>query len=161
MNKLKILVLLVVLFFGVFLSLAIADDSKKNILNLSINNEEFSVSFGRILYSHLEVDVAWFADREVLTQQGEAITDGAAARLWLTDQFFNERLKLGVGAGPYYNNESTEDGVPRGLSSIMSALVGYQVKDSLPWSLVARGDRIDYKHRSAKNVWRIGVSYKF
>jgi hypothetical protein len=161
MSKLKILVLLVVLFFGVFLSPAIADDSKKNIIDLSINTEEFSVSLGRILYSHLEVDVAWFADREVLAQQGEAITDGAAARFWLTDQFFSDHLKLGVGVGPYYNNKSTEDGVPRGVSSIMSVLVRYRVKDSLPWSLVARGDRIDYKDHSAKNVWRIGVNYEF
>lgn len=161
MKELKVLFLF--LWFLVILpSTAIANDSEKNSFSLLINTKAVDVEIRRALWKHLEVSASWFADKELFNIQGETITRAAAAEVWAVSRFFNDRIKLGVGGGPHYNNMSTsEGGPPRGVSSVISLMAGCQIKDSSPWSLVVYGDRINYKDHSAKNEWRAGLSYKF
>jgi hypothetical protein len=84
---------------------------------------------------------------------------GAASQLWLVDRCFNNKLKLGFGAGPYYDLRRSENG----LSSIISiaAELDLDIVNLPDWGLRIQGDRIHTKLYNDADINSVGITYRF
>lgn len=90
--------------------------------------------------------------------------NGVAAQAWLTRAFFDDKLTLGVGVGPYYAIDLSEKGLaatstPSRWSALMSISASYRLGDHwltrLTWNRTVTGYDRD------TDVILAGVGYRF
>jgi len=88
---------------------------------------------------------------------------GFATQLWASKSFFNERLSLGVGAGPYLafdGSHSTEKGGREvHVFPIMTMSAAYRFYP--PWGIRFSWNRVLTDYDRDSDIWLGGISYRF
>lgn len=88
---------------------------------------------------------------------------GLAAQLWLTSDFLNERLSLGIGAGPYtaVDRRRTEEGEAHKVvvSPVVTITTAYR---STPrWGARFSWNRVITNYERDADIWLLGASHHF
>jgi hypothetical protein len=85
---------------------------------------------------------------------------GPATQLWLVQNFYGDRLSLGVGAGPYLVFDKTEHKTETILTGPVITLTGaYRL--SPHWGLRVSWNRVTTSFSHDTDVFMGGVSYRF
>ncbi len=88
---------------------------------------------------------------------------GVAAQVWLRRSFFDDRLSLGVGAGPYYalDTERVSGATDRGgrVSILLTMSASYNVAKH--WTVRASWNRVMTTYDRDSDIYLAGVGYRF
>lgn len=88
---------------------------------------------------------------------------GLVTQLWLTQAFMDDRLSLGIGAGPYIavDRRRTEEGENHkvGVSPIVTMTTGYRFTPH--WGARFSWNRVITNYERDADVWLLGASYHF
>jgi hypothetical protein len=120
-----------------------------------------SIEYRRALTPRLEWSVAWINEGDPHQER----RDGVAAQLWAVRPFFNERLTLGLGFGPYFTvsdrdqSSSLDDGERRRLAGLLSLTAGYRLSPT--WRLRMSLNRVITNHDRDTDVLLLGAGYSF
>lgn len=116
---------------------------------------EYRHGFGR----YIDGTISWI--NEGHTQINTR--SGAAAQIWLRRSFFNDRLNLGVGAGPYYalDTHRVKDGTDTGgkLSLLLTMSAAYNV--TRHWYVRASWNRVMTSYDKDSDIYLGGIGYRF
>lgn len=126
--------------------------------NNSRSDRAFSQSFE--YRRHLSCHVEWTA---ALINEGDSSQVdryGLASQIWLVRPFFQQRLRLGVGAGPYFvNDRYREEGGKSTLAGIVSLTAAYNIRPE--WALRMTWSRVLTDYDRDADVYLAGLSYLF
>lgn len=103
------------------------------------------IEYRRGLIKHIDATATYYA--------GDKAT-GAGAEIWLVDRFFDNKVKIGIGAGPYRDMRYDDSG----WSGIVTATGRYEVHPL--WDVVVQWDRV-HTHNHDADLNSIGIGYKF
>jgi hypothetical protein len=116
---------------------------------------EYRHGFGR----YIDATISWI--NEGHTQLNTR--SGAAAQIWLRRSFFNDRLNLGVGAGPYYalDTRRVKDGTDTDgkVSLLLTMSAAYNV--SKHWTVRASWNRVMTSYNKDSDIYLGGIGYRF
>jgi hypothetical protein len=116
---------------------------------------EYRHGFGR----YIDGTISWI-------NEGHTQLDtrsGAAAQVWLRRSFFNDRLSLGVGAGPYYalDTHRVKGGTDTGgrVSLLLTMSAAYNV--TRHWYVRASWNRVMTSYDKDSDIYLGGIGYRF
>jgi hypothetical protein len=116
---------------------------------------EYRHGFGR----YIDGTISWINEghTELNTRAG------AAAQLWVRRSFFDDRLSLGVGAGPYYatDTERVKDGTSTSgrVSLLLTMSAAYNV--TRHWYVRASWNRVLTSYDKDSDIYLGGIGYRF
>jgi len=90
--------------------------------------------------------------------------NGVAAQLWLERAFFNDKLTMGLGAGPYYAIDLSEHGrnapdAPSRWSGLLTMSASYRINQH--WHARASWNRTVTGYDRDTDIFLLGVGYRF
>jgi hypothetical protein len=89
--------------------------------------------------------------------------DGVAAQAWVRRSFFDDKLALGVGAGPYYavDTHRSPGGPDTGgrVSILLTMSAGYNVTEH--WTARVSWNRVMTTYDKDSDIYLAGVGYRF
>jgi hypothetical protein len=89
--------------------------------------------------------------------------DGVAAQAWVRRSFFDDKLALGVGAGPYYavDTHRSPGGPDTGgrVSILLTMSAGYNVTEH--WTARVSWNRAMTTYDKVSDIYLAGVGYRF
>lgn len=112
------------------------------------------LEYRRRLMRYLEGTVSWLYEG---SNHGSQM-NGLASQLWVAQEFFNDKLALSFGAGPYVGYDRLHDSSLT-LSGIATMSVAYRFHPH--WGTRVSWNRIITDYDRDADVWMAGVSYRF
>jgi hypothetical protein len=85
---------------------------------------------------------------------------GPVSQLWLVQNFYGDRLSLGVGAGPYLTFDKTDHGTRTVLTGPVITLAG-AYRFTPHWGLRVAWNRVATNFNHDTDVFMGGISYRF
>lgn len=116
---------------------------------------EYRHGFGR----YIDATISWINEghTELNTRSG------AAAQVWVRRSFFNDKLSLGVGAGPYYATDThrIKDGTDTSgnVSLLLTMSAAYNV--TRHWYVRASWNRVMTTYDKDSDIYLGGIGYRF
>jgi hypothetical protein len=120
-----------------------------------------SIEYRHALSPRIDWTVAWLNEGDPHQER----RDGLATQLWMVRPFFNERMRLGVGLGPYFTitnsdkGSSSTEGERRRLAGLLSLTTGYRLSPA--WRLRLSFNRVITDHDRDTDVILLGAGYSF
>ena len=129
----------------------------------SYDSEEataYSVEYRRRLWRYLDWTVAWIYEGDDQLSR----RNGLATQLWAVRSFFDDRLTLGIGAGPYLQIDEWNGGPGEGdnshlVSVLISATAVYRFTSH--WGTRITWNRLATHYDRDTDIFLIGPSYSF
>ncbi len=121
-------------------------DPKNEISLISGPHGNGIVEYRRSLAEYVEASGAYY--------DGKKAT-GVAAELWLVNRVLGDRLKIGIGAGPYY--DLLHDG--HDWSGIVTAMARYAIHPR--WDVIVQWDRVHTRKGGDVDINSAGIGFKF
>lgn len=118
----------------------------QNEISLIGSPSNWNIEYRRSITQCIEATTAYYDGNKA---------HGIAAEMWLADRFFADKLKIGIGAGPYRDLFYADSG----WSGIVTAMARYAVHPR--WDLVVQWDRVHTHYRGDTDVNSAGIGYKF
>jgi len=115
----------------------------------------WAIEYRQNLPRYLDATLSWIEEGVAALSERR----GIAAQLWLRRSFFDERVSLGIGAGPYYavaQHTSDGEGTPVSLLYTMSA--AYQLDRH--WTARVEWHRVTSTHNKDCDVFLGGLRYR-
>jgi hypothetical protein len=119
-----------------------------------------AVEYRRRLWRFVDGSASWIYEGDKrLTRR-----NGICSQLWLSRDFFDEQLDLGIGAGAYYSVDryhisSDNQGKTRTVSGIVTMTASYRFHPH--WSLRTSWNRIVTNYNRDTDVILGGIGYRF
>ena len=126
----------------------------------SENATSWMVEYRRHLGHHFDWTIGWLKEGN----PGPIHRNGLITELWLVRSFFDDRLTLGVGAGPYValdkrrKPESGGDNEPT-VAGLVTLSAAYQFRP--PWSIRISWNRIVTDYDRDTDVLLGGIGFRF
>ena len=125
----------------------------------SENSLAASVEFRRSLWRYVDWTVAWLyeGDNQLIRR------NGLASQFWLVNEFFGDRLSIGVGGGAYFafqrRRHLREDEDDSSLSGIVTLTGSYRFHPH--WAMRISWNRIVTNYNEDSDVILGGIGYLF
>jgi hypothetical protein len=118
-----------------------------------------SVEFRHGFSPYFEASLAWLDEGKTqLTRR-----NGVATQLWLSRAFFDDKLRLGLGAGPYVAVDTYREvgGTNTGdkVSALVTMTASYQFTPH--WFVRASWDRVLTGYDKDSDIYLAGIGYRF
>jgi hypothetical protein len=111
-----------------------------------------AIEYRRSIGRYFEWSAGW------LLEGGFISRNGPMTQIWLGQRFFDDRLSLGVGAGPYLGFDASGGNVTK-VNWLLSATASYMLHDH--WALRATWSRVATDYDRDTDVILSGISYRF
>lgn len=123
----------------------------------SENATSWMVEYRRHLGRHLDWTIGWLKEGD----PGPIHRNGLITELWLVRSFFDDRLTLGVGAGPYValDNHRKPDDDELTVAGLVTLSAAYQFRP--PWSIRISWNRIVTDYGRDTDVLLGGIGFCF
>jgi hypothetical protein len=112
-----------------------------------------SLEYRRSLGRYIDVTAGW------LLEGGPISRNGPTTQIWAGRRFFDERLSLGVGAGPYLGFDTSAGNSVTKVNWLVSASASYAFHDH--WAIRATWSRVTTDYDRDSDVFLSGISYRF
>ncbi len=119
-----------------------------------------AIEYRRKLLRYLDGSIAWLYEGD----KRLTIRNGVSLQLWGTRDFMDEKLSLGIAAGPYfssdhYHQNNGVEGNFDGVSAILTMAASYRIHPH--WSLKTAWNRILTDYNRDGDVIFCGIGYLF
>lgn len=120
-----------------------------------------SIEYRRALTPRIDWTISWLDEGDPHQER----RDGLATQLWMVRPFFDERLTLGFGVGPYFTISDRDQGSGaagrerRRLAGLVSLTAGYRLTPA--WRLRLSLNRVITSHDRDTDVLLLGAGYSF
>jgi hypothetical protein len=120
-----------------------------------------ALEYRRVLGSYGALSLAWLGEggNELVRRNGLVL------ELWGRRTFFDDRLELGAGAGPYLalDDERSDDGSSLEDDEIVALMISMRASWSLSehWGVPATWNRVLTGYERDTDVLLVGLSYRF
>jgi len=112
-----------------------------------------SLEYRRRLGQYFDLMAGW------LLEGGPVSRTGPMTQIWVGRRFFDERLSLGVGAGPYLGFDTSGESNVAKVNLVVSTGAGYAFQDH--WAIRATWTRVATDYDRDSDVFLSGISYRF
>ena len=87
--------------------------------------------------------------------------NGLASQLWAVNTFFNDRVSVGIGAGPYLyidkKHPVTGDKIPAAIAPLVSLTAAEKIYDH--WVVRLTWDRVVTTYNRDSDIFLLGLGY--
>ena len=118
------------------------------------NSAAASIEYRRGLWQYVDWTVAWLYEGNNSASQ----MNGLATQLWPARAFFDDRLALSIGVGPYIAVDRLHDRQVR-VSGIATMSASYRFHPQ--WGTRVSWNRIITNYNRDADIWLAGISYRF
>ena len=112
-----------------------------------------SLEYRRRLGQYFDFTAGW------LLEGGPVSRNGPMTQIWAGRRFFDERLSLGVGAGPYLGFDTSGGSSATKVNLLVSTGASFALYDR--WAIRATWNRVATDYDRDSDVFLGGISYRF
>jgi hypothetical protein len=127
------------------------------IVNSSDSQRLFAqkLEYRHIFSRHVDMSAA------ILNEGSNELIDrqGLTVQIWLVDTILNDKLRIGLGAGPYFEQNKSHGQNKQSIDGMVSILADYQISHN--WLIRATWDRALTNYDRDTDMIFVGPGYRF